>query len=447
MEKKTALTIAGSDSSGGAGIQADLKAFNYVGVHGTTIITCVTAQHPEQVLSIYPLPTDEIKEQAKAVFSKLKPDATKIGMLYNSEITRCVKDLLQDYKAKNVVLDPVLSATSGYTLSKKNLIESILKDVLPLSYLVTPNIPEAEKLTGIKITDIEDVKQAAKILIDKGAENVLIKGGHLKGKQQATDVLFNGKKETLISLPKLNQNGWHGSGCMLSSLITGYLAKNTRLEYAVELSKHALWGMMRNSYKIEKTSLLESSQTITVDVPPTGLTPKRFQVWFELNKAFHQLLNILPKNLIPEVGINIGYALPNAKSKNDVCAVDGRITKGVQKTYHGTLRFGTSKHVASIILAAMKFDKTVRSAMNIRYSQDLIKKIKKKDLTVYSFSRKEEPKDTGSTMEWGTTYVIQKHGMVPDVIWDKGAVGKEPMIRILGKNPETLINKLKRILD
>ena len=379
------------------------------------------------------------------MFSRFKPDATKIGMLYDEETARGVADLLEEYKTKNVVLDPVLSASNGDTLSKNNLTGAIMEKLLPFIHLVTPNIPEAERLTGVKINTAEDAKIAAEILRDRGVKNVLIKGGHLKGKQ-AVDILFNGKKERIFSLPRLSQKSFHGSGCMFSSLITGYLAKNLRLEYAVELSKNVLWGMMRNSYRFDNVLLLETTQDIAIDIPPTGLTSERFQVWFELNKAFHKLTKILSKNLIPEVGINIGYAAPNAKNRNDVCSLDGRIVAGAREIYYGTLRFGASKHVASTILSAMKFNKSIRSAMNIKYSPDLIEKIREKNLTAYSFSREEEPADAKSTMEWGTAYVIQKHGRIPDVIWDEGAVGKEPMIRILAKNPKVVVDKLRQIL-
>lgn len=444
--KKIALSIAGSDSSGGAGIQADIKAFTHVGVHGTTIITCVTAQHPDKVLSIHPLSTSEIKKQAKAVFPNLKPSATKIGMLYNKEIAECIAGLLEEYEVENVVLDPVLSSTSGYALSKKGLTKTILEKLLPITYLVTPNISEVKQLTGTKITNVDNMKQAAKLLIDMGAKNVLIKGGHLRGKQ-AIDFLFDGNEEIIFSLPRFNQNSWHGTGCTLSALITAYLAQGNQLKTSIALSKSSLWGMMKNSYKINKTLLLETSGGIEIDVPPPGLTPEQFQVWFELNKTVHQLLRILPKNLVPEVGTNIGYALPDAKNKNQVCALDGRITTGKQRFYHGILRFGASKHISSIILTAMRFNKNMRSAMNIKYTPELVEKIKETGLTVYSFSREEEPKDVESTMEWGTTFVVQKHGKVPDGIWDKGTVGKEPMIRLLGKNPEELIKKLKLIID
>ncbi|HID25209.1 MAG TPA: bifunctional hydroxymethylpyrimidine kinase/phosphomethylpyrimidine kinase [Thermoplasmata archaeon] len=442
--KKIALSIAGSDSSGGAGIQADIKAFTHVGVHGTTIITSVTAQHPGEVLSIYPLSTDEIKKQAKAVFPNLKPHATKIGMLYNKEIAECIAGLLEGYGVENVVLDPVLSSTSGYVLYKKGLTETILEKLLPITYLVTPNTSEAEQLTGIKITNIDDMKQAAKQLVEEGAKNVLIKGGHLRGKQ-AIDFLFDGNEETIFSLPRFNQNGWHGTGCTLSSLITAHLAQGNQLKTSIELSKSSLWGMMKNSYRINKTLLLETSKDVEIDVPPPRLTPEQFQVWFELNKTVHQLLHILPKNLIPEVGINIGYALPDAENRNQVCALDGRIIRGKQRFYHGILRFGVSKHISSIILTTMKFNKNMRSAMNIKYTPELMEKIKETGLTVCSFSREEEPEEVESTMKWGTTFVIRKHGEVPDVIWDKGSVGKEPMIRLLGKTPEDLIKKLKLI--
>ncbi|HEC86987.1 MAG TPA: hydroxymethylpyrimidine/phosphomethylpyrimidine kinase, partial [Thermoplasmatales archaeon] len=157
MKRKIVLSIAASDTSGGAGIQADLKAFSYAGMRGLAIITCITAQNERKVLSVYPLPTDVIEVQAEALLSKLKPDVTKIGMLYSKEIAECTADLLKKYRIKKVVLDPVLSASTGDSLAKKDLVGSIKDNLLELTYLITPNISEAERLTGIKIKNIADM--------------------------------------------------------------------------------------------------------------------------------------------------------------------------------------------------------------------------------------------------------------------------------------------------
>ncbi|KAA0008746.1 MAG: hypothetical protein FE034_00485, partial [Thermoplasmata archaeon] len=180
-----------------------------------------------------------------------------------------------------------------------------------------------------------------------------------------------------------------------------------------------------------------------IDIPPKNLDRERFDVWLSLNSSVKRLIKILPSSFIPEVGVNIGFALKNAKGREDVCALIGRITRA--KTY-GILKFGASKHISSIILTAMKFDKAMRSALNIRYSSDLIERIKSSGLIAYSFNREEEPEYAKSTMEWGVSHVIKKYNRIPDVIWDEGGMGKESMIRILGKNPKEVIGKLKQIL-
>jgi len=443
MKRKIVLSIAASDTSGGAGIQADLKAFSYAGMRGLTIITCITAQNERKVLSVYPLPTDVIEVQAEALLSKLKPDVTKIGMLYSKEIAECTADLLKKYRIKKVVLDPVLSASTGDSLAKKDLVGSIKDNLLELTYLITPNISEAERLTGIKIKNIADMKQAAGLLIEGGARNVLIKGGHLKGKD-AMDVFFDGKEDGVLLLPKLEGNIYRGTGCILSSLIAANLAKGKKLRESIDLSKRILWSMMLNSYPLKGSKVRILGEPKDIDIPPKNLDRERFDVWLSLNSSVKRLIKILPSSFIPEVGVNIGFALKNSKSREDVCALKGRITRA--KTY-GVLKFGASKHIASIILTAMKFDKAIRSALNIRYSSDLIERIKSSGLIAYSFNREEEPEYAKSTMEWGVSHVIKKYNRIPDVIWDEGGMGKESMIRILGKNPKEVIGKLKQILD
>ena len=185
----------------------------------------------------------------------------------------------------------------------------------------------------------------------------------------------------------------------------------------------------------------------TLQIPPLAGSNEQFLVWLQLKTAIDTMVSFLPPQYIPEVGMNFAYALPNAKTPNDVCAIDGRITKHKGRlSLCGTLDFGVSKHVASIILAAMSYDATMRSAVNIRYSQKTVDLYKKIGFTIGSFDRQNEPSDVTSTMEWGTKYVIAELGRLPDVIYDTGSIGKEPMIRILGKNPEEVLLKIRKLV-
>jgi hydroxymethylpyrimidine/phosphomethylpyrimidine kinase len=444
MEKKVALSIAGSDSSGGAGIQADLKSFSYLGVHGTTVITCVTSQNTRQVNSIYKVPVDVLQSQLESVLQDFPIAAVKTGMLYDDETIQQVAKTLVKHHLKPVV-DPVMVATSGDSLADGSFVSSLKHHLLPNTLMVTANVPEASAIAGIPIETQQDVKDACKKIYSLNPEYVLLKGGHLKG-EEAIDVLYDGKRYHTFSLPKIPNKKAHGSGCTLSALITGLLALGEPPVEAVRKAKYIVWGMIQEGYSPGKGSdVLDHSSRVMV--PPFASDETHVQVWLELRNAVEQLISMLPVSFIPEVGLNFVYACQNATSRSDVCGINGRIVK-----YHGiphlcgSLDFGASKHVASIALAALSLDTSVRSAMNIRYSKESVNLCKKIGFSVGTFERKDEPATAPSTMEWGTHHAIATLGCVPDIIYDTGAVGKEPMIRILGKNPADVLVKLKKLV-
>lgn len=440
-QKKIALSIAGSDPSSGAGIQADLKVFTALGLHGTTVITCVTVQNTQRVKTIYKLPVRLITDQIDVLLEDMQPDIVKTGMLYDEEIVKCVARKIKQYNMKTVV-DPVMVATSGDSLSKKNFVKAIKNKLIPEACVVTPNIQEANVLTGRKIETIEDVKLVCKEISEMGPKYVLIKGGHLRGRD-AKDVLFNGEKFTVFSLPKITGRKAHGSGCTLSALIAGYLALGESFVDAVGKAKHALWNMINEGYRPGKgADVLNHSCDITGDVSSLFPTNEHFNVWLELKASVDRLLSFLSEEYIPEVGMNIGYALPDAEKIGDICTINGRIVKTMGKPIRcGSLVFGASKHVASVILAAMGFDSRFRCAMNLKYSNGIIERCKKAGFKISSFDRAREPEDAKSTMEWGTSQTVKQFGSIPDVIYDTESIGKEPMIRLLGKNPKDVVNK------
>jgi len=440
-KKKIAMSIAGSDPSSGAGIQADLKAFTTLGVHGTTAMTCITAQNTQQVKTIYKLPVEFIEKQIDVLYEDMQPDAVKTGMLYDEEIVKCVAKRIKQYKMKTVI-DPVIVATSGDTLSRENFVNAIKKEILPIAFMVTPNIQEANVLTGKKIKTINDVKKACSKLHKMGAKYVLIKGGHLESRD-AEDVLFDGEEFTVFSLPRVPGRLAHGSGCTLSALITGFLALGEKSVEATRKAKYMLWNMINEGYKPGMgPDVLNHFQDTVTDMPSSFPTNEHFNVWLELKTSVDKLISFLPKEYIPEVGVNIGYALPDAKKLEDICAINGRIVKTKDKPVRcGCIDFGVSKHVASIILAAMNFDSDIRCAMNLRYSEKNIEKCKKAGFKIGSFDRTLEPTNAKSTMGWGTSQAIQHLGFIPDIIYDTGGKGKEPMTRILGKTPKDVVKK------
>jgi hydroxymethylpyrimidine/phosphomethylpyrimidine kinase len=227
-----ALTIAGSDSGGGAGIQADLKTFHSFGVYGTTVITAVTAQNTLGVHSVHELPGHEVKAQLDAVLEDLAPDAIKTGMLASPDIVAVVADTLRGGGHAAYVLDPVMVATSGDRLLTEDAQASLLTRLVPLSALVTPNLAEAEILTGRPVASVAQMADAARALVDAGAGAALLKGGHLEG--DAVDLLWDGDEERRWRRPRLDTLHTHGTGCTLSAAVTAGLARGDTLGEAVD---------------------------------------------------------------------------------------------------------------------------------------------------------------------------------------------------------------------
>ncbi len=227
------LTIAGSDSGGGAGIQADIKSISANGAYASTVITASTAQNTQGISDIYPMPLAHIQAQLDAVLSDIEFGAVKIGMLHSSEVINMVKKTLQRYNIDKIILDPVMIATSGDKLVNDEAINS-LKDFLPNVYLITPNIPEAELLIGHSIT-LENTKQSAKEIGEKFSVSVLLKGGHLEAQSMMTDILFihESKKIVTIHNQAFETKHTHGTGCSLSSSIATYISLGLELEEAV----------------------------------------------------------------------------------------------------------------------------------------------------------------------------------------------------------------------
>ena len=451
MKKIVVLTIGGSDSSGGAGIQADLRAFSFLDLHGASVITAVTAQNTKKVDKIKRMPLDLIENQIDLIFEDMNPKAVKIGMLYDKDVIKLISKKILDYDAK-VIVDPVMISTSGYDLflKTKNFVNALKKYLLPLAFAVTPNIGEAGILANRRIESERDIRETAREIYDIGVKNVIIKGGHFKNKY-ATDFIYDGKKIYSLSLPKIDNRDTHGSGCAFSALLTGFIAKKASILKAAKITKTIVWGMIEKGYTTGRgVKIAElNKEKIYRGIPPVSSinNSTKFSTWDELRKNVDKLIKILRSDLIPEVGINFGYALPNAKSIDDVCALSKRIRKnGKHVIFDGKIDFCSSKHIASIILAAMKKDRRKRSAMNIRYQKKVLDVCRKLGLSMGSFDRKEEPDYVKSTMEWGTSRVIEKTGFVPDIIYDEGDIGKEPMIRIIGDSPGEVVDKLNRIV-
>ncbi|MGB5158555.1 bifunctional hydroxymethylpyrimidine kinase/phosphomethylpyrimidine kinase [Desulfobacterium sp. N47] len=246
---KTALTIAGSDPSGGAGIQADLKTFAAHGVYGTSAITAVTVQNTCKVYNVQEINPDIVYDQIIYLFDDIQIDAVKIGMVSSIKLIEIIAKALKKVNPCAIVLDPVMISKSGYSLLNNDARNALIKNLFPLAEVVTPNIFEAEALTDSKISTVEDMKLAAAKILKSGAKKVVVKGGHLE-KDQATDVLFDGKTYTELSAQRIETKNTHGTGCTFSSAITANLAKGMDFTKAVSNAKIYITKTIEHSLNI-----------------------------------------------------------------------------------------------------------------------------------------------------------------------------------------------------
>lgn len=431
---KTAMTIAGVDSGGGAGIAADLKTFSALGVHGTCVITSLTAQNTKGVLNSLDTPVDFIKEQFDAITGDIKIDYAKTGMLSSPDIVRMVAGLIKKEKL-SLVIDPVISAEAGGTLLADGAVSVLIEELIPLADVITPNIHEAQSLSGIRIKDLREAQKAARKIYELGAKAVIVTGGHLKG----TDVLYSNEEFSLIE-GKLIKGGTHGSGCTHSAAITAQLAKGAPLVDAARFAKYFVEQAILRSIAIGKGAApLNQSGYVLAEAG-------KYHVLKNVTEAVELIENSKEFSvLIPEVGCNIAMGIQDASSVSDVAAVSGRIVR-LKRAPHavGCVAFGASSHIARIVLTTMHFNNSMRAAINIKYSEEAIRTCEELALSIESFSREDEPEGV-STMEWGVSDAIKRAGKIPDVIYDKGGVGKEAMIRVIGNDAVDVSGKALQI--
>ncbi len=251
-----ALTIAGSDSGGGAGIQADLKTFAALGVHGTSAITCITAQNPKGVYGIQACSPDIVRRQIQAVFEALRPAAAKTGMLYSAPIIRVVPEFFRGRPRVPLVVDPVMVSTSGAALLQPAAVKALYAELLPLATLVTPNLDETEILIGQRLKSVPDLRAAARDLHQRFGCAVLVKGGHLRGLREAVDIFYDGRQELLLSAPFIRGVSTHGTGCTYSAAIAGHLARGCSLARAVQQAKEYITQAIAQSQTAAGHSVL-----------------------------------------------------------------------------------------------------------------------------------------------------------------------------------------------
>ena len=426
---RSALTVAGSDSIGGAGIQADVKAMSAVGVHAATVITAVTAQNTRGVNGILPLPEEFIKEQLEAVLKDADIKAIKTGMLYNAEIVGTVADILEDHEAP-LIVDPVMIAGTGSSLMDDDLADALRRKLLPICELVTPNKSEAEVLAKMKIKTKDDVRLAAE-LIGKQGSAVLMKGGHFQA-PNVVDLLYLSSEFTKMEYPRLNKAG-HGSGCVLSSYITAHMAKGMDVANAVFKSRELIQEAIAKQYPVGKGDPV-------VDPMVRDGDSEGFMVLDALDSAASRILDIVPEELVPKNGMNIAMAMRNAAGPEQIAAIDKRLTvhNGMIRK-GGPAKFGTAEGLSYILMAVMKRYPEMRCIMSLACTPDMLDVMEEVGLKSVQV---ELAKD--KFME-STEKALSKSKSVPDALVDKGSK-KERVVRFLAKDTADMLSKLEEIL-
>jgi hydroxymethylpyrimidine/phosphomethylpyrimidine kinase len=439
-----AITIAGSDSSGGAGIQADLKTFAALNVHGTVAVTCITAQNTYSITAIECVKPDTVREQIRQVAEDMGINAGKTGMLYSREIIKVVSEEVSKYNFP-LVIDPVMSAKSGKPLLEPGAEEALIEHLFPLALIVTPNKFEAEKLTGKSIDGIDDAKKAAREICSMGPQAALIKGGHLNIAEDSIDILYYKGRYRIFSVKRLNVETTHGTGCSFSAAITAFLARGEKLPSAVKYAKDFITQAIKFGLNVGK------GVKPVNPMAPLYREAAKYHVLKSIEKA-RRILEATPSvaNLAPEVGINIAMALPYAEDLHDVAALPGRLMKvpgGVKSSLPP--EFGVSSHLARYLLEVMKYDSGKRAAINIKFSKDLLEVLKLMGLKISFYDRREEPLEVknveGLTIPWGVKQAILRLGEIPDVIYHTGDFGKEPMIVLFDEDAAKLAEKIIKI--
>ncbi len=428
---RSALTVAGSDSIGGAGVQADVKAMAVVGVHATSVITAVTAQNTQGVDDIFPMPEEFIQAQLESVLRDCDVKAVKTGMLYSAEIVETVADILEDHEMP-LIVDPVMVSGTGDALSQKELVSAMRKKLLPICELVTPNKHEAEVLSKMKINTKDDLTLACE-LIGKQGSSVLMKGGHFNT-PTVVDYLYLSSEFTKLEYPRLKKAG-HGSGCVLSSFITANMAKGLDIVNAVMKSRDLIQESIASQYSVGK-----GDQIVNPMVKMKGETDK-FKVLDAVDAAAARIMDVVPDEFVPKKGMNIALALKDAAGPEEIAAIDrrlfvhnGMIRKG------GPAKFGAAEHLSYVLLGVMKHDPKTRCIMSIAYSDDVMSVMEEVGMNAVSV---EMGKD--KILEATETAINKCNGKIPDAIVDKGSK-KDRIVRILAKDTDEMLSKLENIL-
>ena len=459
--KPICLTIAGADPTSGAGIQADIRTFDRCGVHPFSVITAITYQTATDFFGYKSL-SNELLKQLDIILTTYPIKYVKIGMIPDFRALDIIIEYIKKYSL-NVVLDPISISSAGKRLSSEGLELEIEKHLFPCVKIVTPNISEAEFYSNMNLfnTTPEILREASENLLEKlyvernsyNIEKAVVIKSAASSQNKIFDLVLINKKVGVGTKKEFKvysknktpfEGNVHGTGCVFSSAITAFLAKGCSIENAITKAEEFFVGKFQKFIELpDKGKIIDLT-----------ISNERLKVINQIKEVYNFISHSKNfSNLIPEVRMNISCSLLNANKRVEIAGIEGRITI-IDGYPHasGEIKFGASDHTARLILSAKKFEHSINLVMNLKYIPELIKSIQEKtDLEVTEIVREEQPKEIKikeySTMEWLIKESIEKKGRIPDIIWDKGSIGKEPMIRLFSRNSKEMISKLKQIIN
>jgi hydroxymethylpyrimidine kinase/phosphomethylpyrimidine kinase len=457
--KPFCLTIAGADPSSGAGVQADIRTLDRCGVHPFSVITALTYQTANSFEGFTSL-SKYLDQQLKVLFDAYPIKVVKIGMIPDIESLETIKRYINEYNLR-AVLDPVSISSAGGRLSTEGLENETARKLFPIASVITPNFAEALFYANSEkklITNVDEVKNLGSTLLDKLISSgikyekaVVIKSVMIQNDNKIYDFsIMQRSKEgerTYRFFEKQKKDlstNVHGTGCVFSSAIAAFLAKDYSLSEAIEKAE------MFFNEKFQKL----------IELPNSGLTinltysEERIEVINQIKQIYNFISNDKKfSNLIPEVRMNISGSLPSARIKDDVAGIEGRISIVNEfPIAMGEIKFGVSDHTARLVLTAKSFDVSINYVINLKYKREWVEKlVQSKKLTLQEIKREDQPKSTAqkeySTMQWLIHDSVKNTGKMVDIIWDEGSIGKEPMMRLFGKNAKDMIEKLRIIRE
>lgn len=437
--RKTVLTIAGSDPSGGAGIQNDLKTIAAHGFHGASVVTVLTIQNSMGLVgpSVLLDPV-VVRRQLTAIVRDIPISAAKVGLVGNAAISRAIAVALKRAAIRPIVVDPVIWTATGHLLLADDPAK-VFAPLMKVATAATPNVPEAEALSGMRIRNPKESEGAARRILSMGPESVVVKGGHLRD-QPFTDILVTAQNSTAIAGTRVDSDSTHGSGCTFSTSMACNLARGMRIEEAVERAKRFTEAAMREGERVGAGN---------GPVDPLGAMfreAESLRICEEMSRAVGEL-EAAPglEALVPQVGINIAMAPVRARTLDDVIGLSGRIVRVAGRARAcGCPSRGGSAHMARMALTLRQLTGDLGCCMNIRYSEPILDACSQLGLSAAKVERELEPEGE-KTMSWAIKNALGRLPRPPDLVYDLGSVGKEPMIRILGSTPAEVAGKAARI--